>query len=204
MALSFLRVIFLWLLRLFLCFHLLLLGFLLVRPIMEFPVQFARVEILQELFHLSWNSYVLIFGEEVHVSERVDSNEGKIILRLAKVAQWVGELEAVGDEEVDVGLLRHQLSLDQLRVFLHTSLVIRLVKEDEEGKPLLSQFLGVFKRDFSHDRGTVLLRPAVELVVVRKSSCESQVWLRCFGLRSLENCFVLASSEVLECGVQAN
>ena len=45
--------------------------------------------------------------------------------------------------------------------------VIRLVEEDEEGKPLLSQFLGVFKCDFSHDRGTVLLCPAVELVVVR-------------------------------------
>ena len=139
---------------------------------MEFSVQLSRVEILQELFHLPRNPDVLIIGEEVHVAEGVNCNQWKIVFRLAEVAERVSKFEPVGNEEVHAGFLRHQLSLDQLSVFLHTRLVLRLVEENEEGKSLLSQLLGIFKGDFSDQRRAVLLCPSVKLVVIREDSCE--------------------------------
>ena len=139
---------------------------------MEFSVQFSRVEILQELFHLPRNSDVLVLGEEVHVAERVDCNQRKIVFRLAEVAERVGKLEPVGDKEVHACFLRQQLSLDQLCVFLHTGLVPWLVEENEERESLLSELLRIFKGDFSDQRRAVLLCPRMKLVIIREDSCE--------------------------------
>ena len=57
--------------------------FLLVRAVVELSMQLTRIEFSQELFYFAWDLGVGVLWEEVHVSEAVDSNQGKIILALA-------------------------------------------------------------------------------------------------------------------------
>ena len=46
--------------------------------------------------------HVFVLGEEVHVPEAVDGDQGKVLLRLAQVVKRVSKFDPVGHEEVDV------------------------------------------------------------------------------------------------------
>ena len=54
-----------------------------VRSVVEFSMEFSRVQILQELLQLSGHVHVLVVGEQVHVPEAVDSNQRQVLLGLA-------------------------------------------------------------------------------------------------------------------------
>ena len=49
-------------------------------------------------------------GEDVHVAEGVDGEDGEVALRLAQMVERVGKFKTVGNEEVDVGSLVQQLA----------------------------------------------------------------------------------------------
>lgn len=73
-----------------------------VGAVVEFSVQLARVEVLEELQHASGLVAVLVLGEQVHVAERVDRDQRQVARRLAQMVQRVRELLAVGSQEIDV------------------------------------------------------------------------------------------------------
>merc|ERR1719233_472700 len=54
---------------------------------MKLPVKFATVQVQQELPDLTRDPHVLVLREQVHVPEAVDSNQGEVILRFAKMMQ---------------------------------------------------------------------------------------------------------------------
>ncbi len=41
--------------------------------------------------------HILVFGEQVHVPEAVDGDEGKVFFRLSKVVKRMSKLDAVGN-----------------------------------------------------------------------------------------------------------
>lgn len=65
-------------------------------------MQFSRVKILQELLKPPGDLHVLVFGEQVHMAERVDSDERQVRDGLAQVMQRVLEAFAVCGQEVHV------------------------------------------------------------------------------------------------------
>jgi hypothetical protein len=46
--------------------------------------------------------HIFVFGEEIHVSEAVDGDQGQVLLGFAQVVKRMGKLDTVGDQEVDV------------------------------------------------------------------------------------------------------
>ena len=78
---------------------------------MEFPMELTRIEFAKELLHFAGDLGVRVLGEELHVSETVDSNQRKVILGLAQMMQGVGKLDTIGCEEGDLTFLPQQLSL---------------------------------------------------------------------------------------------
>lgn len=101
-----------------------------VGAIMELAVQFTRIQVLQELqqdqdssqipligsewkaketikstsylFQLSWDLHVFVFGKQVHVTETVNGDEGKIRFGFAQMMQGMSKFHTIGDEEIDV------------------------------------------------------------------------------------------------------
>ncbi len=59
-------------------------------------------KVLIYLLKSAWNVHVFVLGEEVHVPEAVDGDQGKVLLRLAQVVKRVSKFDTVGHEEVDV------------------------------------------------------------------------------------------------------
>lgn len=109
-------------------------------------------------------------GEEVHMPEGVDGDDGQVLLALAEVVERVGELLAVRRQEVHVlwkgerevtgrslaarvafhdaavlTLLVGELRLDELVVALDDVRVARLVEQDQERQTLLRQLLRVLQ-----------------------------------------------------------
>lgn len=66
------------------------------------PVQLARVQIVEEGEQFALRVHVFKPREQVHVAERVDSDQRQVFLRLAQMVQWMGEAFAVGRQEIDV------------------------------------------------------------------------------------------------------
>merc|ERR1719244_2112019 len=62
---------------------------------MKLPVKFATVQVQQELPDLARHPHVLVLGEQVHVPEAVDSNQGEVILGFAKVMQGMCKFDSV-------------------------------------------------------------------------------------------------------------
>lgn len=69
---------------------------------MELTMKLSGIQVLQEVFQLSRNLHVFILGEQVHVPETVDGNQGQIVLGLAQVVQGMSKFYSVGNQEIDV------------------------------------------------------------------------------------------------------
>ena len=54
---------------------------------------------------------IFILREEVHVSEGVDGDQRQVLLPLPEVVEGVGELDAVGGQELNLAPLPQQFSL---------------------------------------------------------------------------------------------
>lgn len=63
--------------------------------VMELPVQFAGIKILDELFQFTGYIHIAEGWKQVHVSEAVDGYEGKILFRFAEVVQRMREFFTV-------------------------------------------------------------------------------------------------------------
>lgn len=65
-------------------------------------MQLATVEILKELLQLTRRVHVTEVGEQIHVLERVDGNQGQVILGFTQMVQRMRESLAIGGQKVDV------------------------------------------------------------------------------------------------------
>lgn len=65
-------------------------------------MQLAAVQIVEEGLQPTGRVHLLVVGEQVHVSERVDGDQRQIGLRFAQMVQRMGEAFAVGRQEIDV------------------------------------------------------------------------------------------------------
>lgn len=66
------------------------------------PMKFPAVKIAEEFFEFSRRVHVFEVGEQVHVTEWIDGDQGEVRLGLAQMVQWMSETIAIGNEEVDV------------------------------------------------------------------------------------------------------
>lgn len=65
-------------------------------------MQFAAVQIVEELLQFAGLVNLLVVGEQVHVPERVYGDQRQIGLRLAQMVQRMRKALAVGGQEVYV------------------------------------------------------------------------------------------------------
>ena len=65
----------------------------------------------------------------------------------------------------------------ELRVLLDAAGVVRVVEEDEEGETLLSQLLGVLKRNIPHQWSALVLNPPLHVVqAVQKAVIKKEIF----------------------------
>merc|ERR550519_1043603 len=145
---------------------LLILLLILIRAVVKLPVEFSTVEIQDELSQLAGYPHVLVLGEQIHVTERVDGNQGEIVLGLAEMVERMGELDTVRSQETDLTPLPQQLRLHQVVPLLDALSLVRVVEQNDEGKPLLRQLLGVLEGDLLHQWVTHLTGPGPQLLIV--------------------------------------
>lgn len=106
---------------------------------MEFSVQLARVEVLEELQHPPRLVAVLVLGEQVHVAERVNRDQWQVARRLAQVVQRVRELFTISGQEIDIFYNNQIFNLDliQNEIFL----LSKIQRRDTQNKIFITKLL---------------------------------------------------------------
>ena len=85
---------------------------ILIRTVVELSVEFAAVQVQDELPDLAGGPHVLVLGEQVHVTEGVDGDQRQIFFGLSKMMQRMSELEPICCQEAHLTPLTQQLVLD--------------------------------------------------------------------------------------------
>ena len=113
--------------------HIVLLLLVLARPVVQLSVKLAAVQILDEVPDLANCPHVRVLGEEIHVAEGVNGDQGEIILGLAEMVERMSGLDPIRSLSPNCSFLTrsfHSLTLH----------VVSVVEQDDKGQTLLSVF----------------------------------------------------------------